>query len=306
MVITQLAPFLPWVCGGLAALALLVVYSGVRQVVGRRRPEPDGPQVDYSALTEPGGWEERTDRDFRRTVEESDLGLDAPTAVGWMAFVGVALGAGLFLWRGDLSLAALGFAFGVGGVWLTARIAHGYWRRRLQGQLPDALFLLSRSLRAGLSLEQSIGLVGQSGEQPLAREFRRCAEHLRLGAPVPTALAVTAKRVRLLDFDVFASLVSLYKRVGGNLTLLLDRLATGVRDRNLYRGHVRSATALGRLSGIFVAAAGPIMFACYYLWQPEYVQTFFAEPVGMIALGVAAVLWLVGVAWLLWLFRVDD
>ncbi len=303
---TAAPTLLPWLTGGLVALLILLAYGIYRRL--QQSPEvadPGGLSLDLRAIEEPHNWEERTDRAFERIVDDASLGVNVPQALGWMLLVGVALAIGVYFWREDPLLALFALPVGmalVGGVYyLVAR----YWRRRMQEQLPDSFFLLARSLRAGLSLEQSITLAGQQTEKPIGREFRRCGEHLRLGVSIPVALQLTARRVGLLDFNIFVSLVILYRRVGGNLAMLLDRVATSTRDRNLFRGHVRAATALGRLSGIFIALAGPALFLGYYLFQPEYINRFLESSSGMIALSFAAALEVVGVVWLLSLFKVD-
>ena len=86
--------------------------------------------------------------------------------------------------------------------------------------------------------------VARHGTQPLADEFRRAVEKVKLGLAVPVALRGMARRVDLPDFNIFVAAVTLHRTVGGNLTLLLDRIAASVRDRNMFRGYVAANTAL--------------------------------------------------------------
>src|SRR5262249_8872282 len=158
----------------------------------------------------------------------------------------------LFLWRQDLALVAAGLVAGHVMPFIAYLVLRARQRQKLQQQLPDALFLLARSLRAGLSLEQAMTTVGQHGTKPLGGEFRRSPDQVRLGLPVTTALQSMADRLRLLDFNVFVTAVTLHRTMGGNLTVLLDRVATAIRDRNLFRGYFRAATALGRVTAFVV------------------------------------------------------
>lgn len=301
---------MPWlfaVGAGLAAFAMLAL---LRTLWDSGQPDPDAPieaklGVDFTAIEEPRDFTDRTDQAFDRMVAETDLGLTRGTALGWMALVGLMVGGGVFLGTDDAFLGAIGLAGGVCATLAVIATARAYYRRQLQDQLPEAFFLMARSLRAGLNLEQAIDLAGKQGVEPLAKEFRRCSEHLRLGLPLPEALRLTATRVRLLDFNIFTSFATLYRRIGGSMPALMDRLASTTRDRNQFRGQVRATTALGRLSGLFVACAAPAIFIGYAVWQPEYIRLFFTVPGGMTALGVALVLEVVGLIWLLRLFRVD-
>jgi tight adherence protein B len=179
-------------------------------------------------------------------------------------------------------------------------------RRRLQNQLPDAFYLLARSLRAGMSLEQAIALSGEEGEKPLADEFRLCSQQINLGLTVSAALQLTARRIRLLDFDALVSTVAMYQTTGGNLPMLLDRLAAGTRDRNQLRNHFLAATALGRATAIALALAAPALLLAYAIFQPSWGIEFFRNRAGWTTLGICLGLEAVGAVWLYNLMRFES
>jgi tight adherence protein B len=178
-------------------------------------------------------------------------------------------------------------------------------RRLLQNQLPDTFYLLARSLRAGLSLEQAIKLAGEEGPRPLAEEFRRASAQIQLGLSVPAALQLAAKRLQLFDFNALVATVSMYQSTGGNLALLLDRLAAATRDRNQFRNHFLAATALGRVTAIALALGAPLLALAYALWQPTFALPFFQSSAGLITLVIALGLELLGAFWLYRLLRFD-
>jgi tight adherence protein B len=181
----------------------------------------------------------------------------------------------------------------------------GRWRNRIQEQLPDALFLMARSTRAGLSLEQAVDAVGTHGAQPLRDEFHVAAEQTKLGLTAPAALRRMADRVQLVDVNALVSVVGLQRAMGGNLPGLLDRLAASVRDRNQFRGYFRAATALGRITGVALACIAPVIFIGYLFWQPEYITRFASSPAGMNALAAALMLEIIGILWLWFLLQID-
>ncbi len=251
------------------------------------------------------GWTDRLDGGFDAMIARTGLDVEPAQALGLIALTAVGLSAILFLWRGELWLSVLGLILGGGGVLMVFLVMQNRHRRTLSEQLPDALYLLARSLRAGQSLEQAINLTGEQGTQPLAGEFRRCSGQLRLGLAIPAALEAVAKRIQLLDFNVFVTTVSLHHTMGGNLPLLLDRLAAGTRDRNLFRGYFQTATALSRVTAIFIGIMSPLLLLLYAIFKPEHVRAFFESPNGWIALAVAAALQIIGITWLYRLLRVD-
>ena len=179
------------------------------------------------------------------------------------------------------------------------------WRNQVQHQMPDVFFLLSRSLRAGLTIDQSLASAAQMGPTPIAKELNHAVEQCKLGLAATTALQGVANRLKMVDFDAFVMTVSLHRHVGGNLSIMLDRLATSVRDRNLFRGHFRAATALGRLTAIFLAIAAPALLVGSMLLQPEFMNRFMASTSGLRMLAVASGLEILGCAWLFWLLRID-
>lgn len=302
--------------GSVAALGLAVffVIRGVmeqhRALWQRRLNLPGEGEANTlaqmaTASQPPSTWAGRMDQAFAGMIQRTGLGMTAEQALGIIALAGVGLAGLLVLWKGQLWLMGLGVSVGMLVPLVIFLFLQARWRRSLQDQVPDGFFLLSRSMRAGLSLEQSLGLVGEEGHQPLAGEFRRCSEQVKLGLPIPTALQLMADRVRLPDLNVFVSLASLHRSTGGNLALLLDRAAAGARDRNQFRGYFRAATALGRITAIFIGAAAPVLLLIYLIWQPDYLAKFTQNSGGLSALGLALVLEVVGCTWLYLLLRND-
>lgn len=296
------------------ALALFVVFLPLRFLAERlgrwlrRKHDPllvERLSEHLAALEAPRTLGDRLDRFFQRLVGRSSLELNPGQAGGYLALAAVVAGGGVYLWRENLVFAA-GAALAALLLLLTYfALMHWLWQRQVQEELPDTLHLLARSLRAGLTVDQAVAMIALRGQQPLAGEFKRCAEHLQLGLTVPAAFRMTATRVGLTDFDLLVSLVVLHRQTGGNLALLVDRLATTIRSRNQFRGQIAAVTALGRLSGFTLAAAAPMFVVLYYFLYPDYLSRLIESQQGLTALLAAGVLEVIGVTWLLWLLRVD-
>jgi tight adherence protein B len=298
---------------GLPAAVLLALYFLVRDWLDGRRahwekrwksPEEDGPSLTQLPVPEPG-LRGQVDSGFQQMVHRSGLGISADLAVAIMLLAGVLVAGLLVLWREELWVAIPGLLVGILIPLIVLRFLQNRWRRRIQNQLPDAFFLLARSLRAGLSLEEALATMGEHGLQPIAGEFQRCVGHIRLGMTVNGALQVLAQRLNLEDFNGLVTLVTIHRNTGGNLPLLLDRWATSTRDRNQFRGYFRAATALARISATGLAAAPLLLLLAYWILRPDYLIRFAQSSTGMIALGVAAGLWIIGALWVLSLTRVD-
>jgi tight adherence protein B len=302
--------------GGLGAVAVFGVIWLIRGIADRRKehwqrrlggrgPDDTETLVQQASAQPPDGWRDRMDNSFALMVQRTGLELSTEQALGVTCLLGVTLATGLHLWRGELWLTVLGLVVGMGAPLALFMYLQARYRRLLQNQIPDAFYLLARSLRAGLSLEQGLALLGAQGARPLADEFKKCSAQVQLGLTIPVALQLMASRLQLVDVNAFASTVAVYQATGGNLALLLDRLAAGARDRNQFRGHFLAATALGRATAMFLAAAFPVLLLVYLIFFPEHIQPFFHSQGGWIAFVVAILLEVIGTVWLYNLLNVQ-
>jgi tight adherence protein B len=249
--------------------ASLYLANRRKQMQRRIKPQEDSdPTILLDDMLESrGSWWQRFRRDVSERLVRTELGVEFVEALAIVLFCGVVLAAIVFFWRYEEEESWMAIpAFFVGA--LIPIIFFLYrqrtWRIRMQEQLPDMLYLLARSLRAGMSIDQAIQVLGEHGVAPLSREFSRMHRQLDLGLALNQVLHVAANRIRLTDFSVFASVLSLHRNTGGNLPIIMDRLAQTTRDHNQMRGHHRTATAMSRF-GITIILCMGILLALY-MW----------------------------------------
>lgn len=301
------------VFSGVVATVVMAVLLGARMMMARRRAAlVAGLAAEEETLSialplpDAKNTSERVDRQFNQLVIGTGIDITTEQMIGVILLCGVGSAAGFYLWRSELWLALFGFILGLAVPLAYLMVMAGQRRRQIHEQMPDAIYLLSRSLRAGLGLEQGFHLMASESPKPLNDELRRVSEQVKLGLTVPTALQTAAQRVSVLDFSVFAAIISIHRTTGGQLPMLLDRLAAGIRDRVLYQGQFRAATAMGRISAIALGAAVPLIFIWYVLFQPETVQIFIDTPGGIAMLATAFTLEAIGIIWLVRLLRTDN
>jgi tight adherence protein B len=169
--------------------------------------------------------------------------------------------------------------------------------RRLKAfsvQLPDALEMISRGLRAGHSVGSAMSLVSQQMLAPLGTEFERCCRQQALGLHLADALNEMLRRIPNEDLRFFQTAVRMHQRFGGNLAEILDTIANIVRDRFLVLGQVKALTGEGRLSGIVLLLLPVCVFFALYYMRPDYLRPLFDDPVGKKLLAASVVLQVIG------------
>jgi tight adherence protein B len=164
-------------------------------------------------------------------------------------------------------------------------------KRRLSkfgAQLPEALELIARALRAGHSLAAGFNLVANEMSDPIGGEFSRTFEEQNLGKPLEEALNDLTKRVPNLDLKFFVTAIVLQRQTGGDLAEILDKIGYLIRERFKIWGQVQALTGEGRLSGVVLLALPPVLFVVVYRMNPDYLMLLFTDDLGkkMLVAGV--------------------
>lgn len=173
------------------------------------------------------------------------------------------------------------------------------WRRRnrlakFAGQLPDALELVGRALRAGHSLASGMQLVSVEMPTPIATEFRRTYEEQNFGVPLEEAIKNMGERVPNLDLHFFITAITIQRQTGGDLAEILDKIGYVIRERSKIFGQVRALTAEGRLSGWILMALPVVLILALLKLNPDYIMLLFQDPMGRKMLMVTAVMQVMG------------
>ena len=185
---------------------------------------------------------------------------------------------------------------------ITACIPYGYVARarsqrmlKFEEQFPEAIDLLSRALRAGHALTTGLSMVAEEMPQPMAAEFQMLYDQQNFGLPLSQALRNFGERIPSLDARFFVTAVLTQKEAGGNLSEVLDNLASIIRDRFKVKRQVRVISAHGRITG-WVLSALPTMLALFFcIMNPEKYSNFYRDPLGMQMIAGALFLQLLGV-----------
>lgn len=169
------------------------------------------------------------------------------------------------------------------------RFMVGRRMRAFEEQFPEAIEIVSRTLRAGHAFTTGLKLASEELPPPVAAEFKALYDQQTFGMPIDDALRAFASRVPVLDARFFVTAVLTQREAGGNLAEVLDNLATVIRERFRVRRQVRAISAHGRITGV-VLAAMPVVLAILMLAQSRtHFSEMLAHPVGQ-QMAIGAVL----------------
>lgn len=229
-----------------------------------------------------------------KLFEQADTSLTVPKMVAISlitAVAGAGLGAAVGMHATLMPLAAVVMG-ALPMLWVILRR-----RKRLKAfgaQLPDAMEMLSRALRAGQSLGFGFDMVAQEMSEPISKEFGHVFEEQNLGVSMEESLRALGGRIPNVDLQFFVTAVILQRQTGGDLAEILDKIGTLIRQRFQIWGQVQALTGEGRLSGIVLIALPFVLFAAVYQLNPDYIMILFTDTMGKQMLAVALFLQLLG------------
>lgn len=168
----------------------------------------------------------------------------------------------------------------------------------IEGQLPDALELMSRALRAGHAFPSSLEMVATEGPSPIAGEFRITFDEVNYGIPMQDALMNMTTRIASSDLRYFVVAVLIQRETGGNLAELLDNLAKLMRERFKLLGQIRVLSAEGRLSAWILSLLPFVLAGVINIVHPKFLAVLWEDPVGLKLIYAALIMMLLGILWM--------
>ncbi len=218
---------------------------------------------------------------LQKLIVQADAHIKASTLMG----IGVVLGLLGFSvsWLMGVKLYLAPIAGGIFFMVPFAWLLHKRWSRlkTFAAQLPDALELVGRALRAGHSLAAGMHVVAEEMPLPIADEFNRIYEEQNLGIPIEDALKNMCDRVPNLDLRFFVTSVLVQRQTGGDLAEILDKIGYVIRERFRILGQVKALTAEGRLSGVILIALPFLLFLIMLHIKYDYIEKLWTHPLGV-------------------------
>lgn len=240
----------------------------------------------------------RSGRALQRLLDRAGASIDLTMFILVVILLPAASFCGIYLFTHRLIFAVCIALVAVMAPFLFLYSKKSRRQNKFTEQLPDALSMIARSLRAGHSLTGAIELVAQETEDPLRDLFKTSYEQQKLGLRITDSLASMVDRIESIDLRFFVASIELNNDIGGNLSEILDKLAGTIRERLKIKRQVQVITAQGRLSGYILAALPFATFFMFNIMMPGYEDALFKEKLGVKLLIGALCAQLCGFLWI--------
>lgn len=172
-------------------------------------------------------------------------------------------------------------------------------------QLPEAMDIMVRALKAGHPFSETLRLVSEEMSEPISKEFGITFADINYGLDVKQAFLNLLERVPNMTLMTLVIAVIVQRETGGNLAETLSNISTVVRGRFRFQRKVRTLSAEGRMSAWVLVLIPFALFLGLMVTTPSYLTIMLEEPMGIKIISVAFVMVVTGIFWLRRIIRIE-
>jgi tight adherence protein B len=188
--------------------------------------------------------------------------------------------------------------FGIAVAYLGGRFWMGRRRKKHQSayldELPNAVEAIVRGVKSGLPLNDSMRLVAKEAKEPIKSEFGRVIDQQALGKSTTEAIQMLFERMPLPEVNFFVVVITVQQQAGGNLSEALGNLSRVLRNRKKMKQKIKAMSSEAKASAGIIGSLPFIVAILVTLTTPSYMVPLFTTQIGLIWLGIAAVLMAIG------------
>jgi len=179
-------------------------------------------------------------------------------------------------------------------VWVWVSRQHAQRKKLLEEQLPLALDIIIRAIRAGHPVVSAVHLVTQEMGDPIGSEFGLIVDETTYGFEFREALANFARRTGSEDAHFFAVSVGIQSETGGNLAEILANLTNVIRGRITLGKRVQALASEGKMSAVVLSLLPLFLISFVGLTQPAFYTSKFADPIFWPVVTLTMILYAIG------------
>ena len=169
---------------------------------------------------------------------------------------------------------------------------------KFEEQLPEALDVMTRALRAGYPFNETLHLVASDMDNPIAGEFRIVFEEVNFGVDMSWALRNLVERIPSTSLMAIVTSIMVQRETGGNLAETFENIGKLIRERFKFQRRVLTLTAESRMAALILSMVPFALFAMMSLTSPDYLADLTHDPLGKKMLSYGIGLFIIGNIWM--------
>jgi tight adherence protein B len=240
-----------------------------------------------------------------RAIEQAGLSILAHRLVALAVLAALGGAAVAMILTGNPAIAVLAFAAGGAAPFVVVFRKRRARLEKFEEQLPDAVDVMKRALRAGHPFSTCIKLVSEDMDEPISREFGHTFADINYGNDMRRALLGMLMRVPSSNLMAVVTAVLIQKETGGNLAEIFERISQVIRSRFRFGRRVRTLSAEGRLSAWILTLVPIVLFGVIWITTPAYLPPMLESPMGQKLLIFAGFMMVVAIFWMRKIIRID-
>jgi tight adherence protein B len=192
---------------------------------------------------------------------------------------------------GPLPAIGFGFAAAFGMPFWLLNFLKKRRESRFLNNFPDAVDVITRGIKAGLPLLDSLRMIASEGQEPLKTEFRAIMETQTIGIPIGEACTKLYERMPVPEANFFGIVIAIQQKAGGNLSEALGNLSKVLRDRKKMKAKIQAMSMEAKASAMIIGVLPIAVMFLVWLTSPEYISLLWTHPMGQMMLAGSA-LWM--------------
>jgi len=182
------------------------------------------------------------------------------------------------------------------------------WQRnlfinRLFRQLPDAIQLVTSTVRSGLPVNEAFRAIAREMPQPTSGQFAIVCSELALGRAPEEAVEGIYRRTQVPEYAMLAVTLAVQLKAGGSLAETLQILAETVSQRVALAARAKALAGEVIFSSRALSLSPFIVGGLLYLVNPQSIDLLFYDPTGNTLLAYAMGSVLVGHFVIRWMIK---
>jgi len=168
---------------------------------------------------------------------------------------------------------------------------------QFEEQLPDALDMMARALRAGYPFNDAMHYIANEMPDPIGYEFKIVFDEINFGRDLKQAFNYLILRIPSINLMSLTTAILIQHESGGNLAELLDNVSSVLRKRIKFHRKIRTLTAEGRVSAWVLSMLPFVVFVAIYLSSPNFLDPLLEDELGHNLIITGITLQVIGAFW---------